>query len=174
MLLYRGTMAGPPSSAGNGANRLCLPAQPTDTDASVTDDGGGHLTAVQYYTAEYNAIAGFENLRYLNQYEVPCAVCISDRSQGFTTWGSNVCPAGASTQYGGLIMSDRVLRTSFECVEKRHPEPARSPCRYCLKNDGTEDEAKTTESSCEAVVGNTWAPRHQCLASKVQHAHAGG
>jgi hypothetical protein len=125
------------------------------------------MAAVQYYTAEYNAIAGFENLRYLNQFEVPCAVCVSDRTQGFTTWGSNTCPAGTSTQYGGLIMSDRVLRTSFECVEKRHPEPARGPCSYCLKADGTEDAAKTTESSCEAVAGNVWTPRHRCLASKV-------
>ena len=58
-------------------------------------------------------------------------------------------------------------KTDFECVEKRHPEPARGPCSYCLKADGTEDAAKTTESSCEAAAGNVWTPRHRCLASKV-------
>ena len=97
-LVYDGYAAGSHyTHAGGGANYVCLPRDPL----FETDVTGGLRSFM--YGAEYEIPSGI--LNNLNNQDVPCAVCMTPRTNVLMIPGRNLCFNDWQLEYHGFLMS---------------------------------------------------------------------
>ena len=82
---------------------------------------------MEYETTAYATIAGFSAFKNVDEYEIPCAMCMRERAAGVTVWGSNVCPSGSTRDYAGYATGDASKRGTLQCVQES-PQVVRWPC----------------------------------------------
>jgi hypothetical protein len=111
---------------GSGANFLCLTEVATADGTNAADNGGGQIWSTEYNMRSYPTstanLAGFSSSYDLDNFEVPCTVCMRTAVNGFTIWGTDTCPANSDSSYGGYAAhgctsGQCVGRTTFECLD---------------------------------------------------------
>ena len=118
-VLYAGRAAGTwYNQKGGGANYLCLPEQPQYS----TYTAGSQPSRAFLYGAEYETGDSSETgpLRYLNDHNVPCAVCYTSTRETVVMIPARIaCPSSWTKEYYGYLMADRYnhYRTTFECMD---------------------------------------------------------
>ena len=114
-LVYRGIAAGSRfNQQGGGSQYLCLPPRPKY--ANFRFGLGGHSPL---HGVEYMPLGGPLSTR-LQNFNVPCAVCCTNRSKLFMLPARDDCPRTWTREYSGYLMTAHRLhyRTSFECVDR--------------------------------------------------------
>ncbi|MDD5770003.1 MAG: hypothetical protein PHE25_03480 [Candidatus Gracilibacteria bacterium] len=117
-LVYEGITAGSHNGhGGGGANALCLSKTP-----SWLDYNDGNQDGALIYGAEYEVSSGqIPSLTSLQNYEVPCAVCLDTRySIQFMYPGQTTCPSSWNIEYAGYLMSKHYTQSKgeFICVDQ--------------------------------------------------------
>ena len=117
--MYAGKAAGSWwSHKGGGANRICLP-----NDPSYLQYTSGTQTYRDYlYGSEYGTSDG--PLSAVHNHNVPCAVChVSTRGTVLMIPGKTTCPSSWTQEYNGYLMAERYNhhRGMYECVDQ-HPD----------------------------------------------------
>ena len=123
-VVYTGRAAVPSfSNAGGGANYLCLPDAPSSLASNTAP--ASTVVGVEYKTAG-------QPLNSVDDDNVPCAVCLVQRSAVLTLPGRVSCPAMWTEEYSGFLMSARdtagatlsmvassaYFRTRYVCVDE--------------------------------------------------------
>jgi hypothetical protein len=118
-LVYSGIMGGAQSGqSGSGSNLLCLTSDPTWDEFDPGDQLGALMYGAQYKTSG----GGLPSKVGLNNFDVPCAVCLKDTtSMTLLMPGTNVCPAAFATEYKGYLMAssyNQQQNNTFICVDR--------------------------------------------------------
>ena len=117
-LVYAGRAAGSwYNHKGGGANRLCLPNDPSYLQYISRSSEQSFI-----YGAEYETSRG--PLSAVNNHNVPCAVCyVSTRGTVLMIPGKTSCPSSWTQEYNGYLMTEHYThhRSMYECVD-RNPE----------------------------------------------------
>jgi hypothetical protein len=119
-LVYAGLAAGShyTGHTGGGYNFLCMHSDALYSSEGNTDE---ERTGARLYRTEYGTfIKGLWTLWYLQDEDVPCAVCQSSGSVATLMQpGNTECPSGWSTEYTGYIMASDLIyhRGEYVCVD---------------------------------------------------------
>ena len=84
---------------------------------STGNENGGLIYATEFETSTYGAGASFKTL---NNYEAKCAVChVLNRATVLMHPGTDVCPAGWTREYMGILMTSHFThhRSEYVCVD---------------------------------------------------------
>ena len=116
-LVYSGYAAGSYyTQSGAGSNHLCLSSSPTWDAFNDTVSNPSLL-----YGSEYEITSPGMGLEALQDFDVPCAVCLVNTATiSLMVPGTQICPSGFNLQYAGYIMSKHQTQSKSEyvCVDR--------------------------------------------------------
>ena len=99
------------TTAGSGANALCLHSDP-QFGSDLNGARGSEISGVEY------EMPGSNPRSSLYEFDAPCAVCEIPRPIVLMIPGRLTCPVGSMTEYSGVIMADYIdyKRDEYVCV----------------------------------------------------------
>ena len=117
-LVYKGFAAGSDSlQKGGGSQYLCLPWEPRYSNFRPGVGGHSPLVGVKYMPLGWP----LPSYDIVQNHNVPCAVCCTNRSKLFMLPATDECPKTWTREYSGYLMTEHRHhhRKSFECVDKK-------------------------------------------------------
>ncbi|XP_033625613.1 short-chain collagen C4-like [Asterias rubens] len=121
--VYQGFGSGAASThKGGSSDFLCIPSTPDWAD-TFNDAGNSHsyLYGMEYEVASFDPFS-HENAEFINQRDVPCAVCrLTNRGTHLLIPAKRECPQNWTQEYQGFLMSglySSEQRSQAVCVDE--------------------------------------------------------